>query len=147
MERLLATTLTNEQPLEQTSLRERAYKVIDILLIIGIILKMATLAIMLIEALNKWRQDSHSRKWPTMIIMLFALLLVSARLLILQGCFHRYFRIFTVMDCALPGWPDLEQCAVDGGLFDDSKDLFGRSTGCTKELQRRQVASTGFQLS
>ena len=38
-----------------------AYKVIDMLLIIGIIMKMVSLAVLMIEALSKWfREKEHN---------------------------------------------------------------------------------------
>jgi hypothetical protein len=87
MERFLEVTKADEQPLTNDS-RRQAYAVIDVLLIIGIISKMVSLAILMVEALNKWFRESHKQKWITIATMLFALLMVSLRSLMLPGCFN-----------------------------------------------------------
>lgn len=53
MERILETAKTVEQPISNDD-RLLAYKVIDVLLIIGIIMKMVSVAVLMIEALSKW---------------------------------------------------------------------------------------------
>jgi hypothetical protein len=60
MERILETTKVEEQPISDDG-RLLAYKVIDVLLIIGIIMKMVSLAVLMIEALSKWfREKEHN---------------------------------------------------------------------------------------
>ena len=60
MDRILETTKAGEQPLSDDG-RLLAYKVIDMLLIIGIIMKMVSLAVLMIEALSKWfREKEHN---------------------------------------------------------------------------------------
>ena len=60
MERILETTKVEEQPISDDG-RLLAYKVIDVLLIIGIIMKMVSLTVLMIEALSKWfREKEHN---------------------------------------------------------------------------------------
>ena len=56
---------------------EQWYKALDIFVFVGVIFKMITLTVLLVEAVNKWRGHSHEHRWLIIGMLLAAWLFVS----------------------------------------------------------------------